>query len=251
MKKELVIAKFKEDMTWINQDAVINSYDKIYIYDKSLPSQYFNTCQSPYSDKVILNSLPNIGREAHTYLHHIIRNYDNLSDIVTFVQGKPFDHCQNFIERIQKIEEELKHPTNYKFIENDSLIYYSSLFHEHTHDYYSTCEFDGNIHQALPLKDSFMILFPDSKLIPLRFFYGGGAQFSMLKESILQHSKSFYLSAMNFAYYGKKSIQNWCDSYNKKEISEPAHVFERLWSLIFTNNLNALIKKGKFEEKTS
>lgn len=36
--------------------------------------------------------LPNIGREAHAYLHHIVARYDDLADVTVFVQGKPFDH---------------------------------------------------------------------------------------------------------------------------------------------------------------
>ena len=32
-------------------------------------------------------NLPNIGREAHTYLYHIINNYDNLADINVFLPG--------------------------------------------------------------------------------------------------------------------------------------------------------------------
>ena len=31
--------------------------------------------------------LPNIGRESHTYLHHIVSRYDTLADVTLFLQG--------------------------------------------------------------------------------------------------------------------------------------------------------------------
>lgn len=31
--------------------------------------------------------LPNVGREAHTFLHHILKNYDTLADVTFFVNG--------------------------------------------------------------------------------------------------------------------------------------------------------------------
>ena len=78
MSVRLVIAKYKEDVTWTNK---ITDH-KITIYDKS--------------DTPIINSikLPNIGRETHTFLYHIVENYDNLDDVTVFLQGNPFEHIQ-------------------------------------------------------------------------------------------------------------------------------------------------------------
>ena len=78
MSVRLVIAKYKEDVTWTNK---IKEH-KITVYDKS--------------DSPIINSikLPNIGRETHTFLHHIVENYDNLDDVTVFLQGNPFEHIQ-------------------------------------------------------------------------------------------------------------------------------------------------------------
>lgn len=72
---QIVIARFKEDVEWAAEFATLD----VIIYDKGDPD-------SP-------NALPNIGREAHTYLHHIIKNYDTLQDVTVFLQGNPFDHC--------------------------------------------------------------------------------------------------------------------------------------------------------------
>ena len=78
MSTRLVIAKYKEDISWINK---IKNHN-ITVYDKS---------EFPVKDSI---KLPNVGRECHTFLYHIVQNYDNLDDITVFLQGNPFEHIQ-------------------------------------------------------------------------------------------------------------------------------------------------------------
>lgn len=78
MSTRLVIAKYKEDISWINK---IKNHN-ITVYDKS---------EVPVEDSI---KLPNVGRECHTFLYHIVKNYDNLDDITVFLQGNPFEHIQ-------------------------------------------------------------------------------------------------------------------------------------------------------------
>lgn len=80
MTKELVVSYYKENLTWLNK---INDY-KITVYNKS-------DVEIPNTIK-----LNNVGREMHTYFHHIVNNYNNLSDWVFFTQGEPFDHVKNY-----------------------------------------------------------------------------------------------------------------------------------------------------------
>ena len=67
----IVVAQYEESVEWC-QDSAYAKFDK-YIYRKS-------------------HDLPNVGREAHTYVSHIIKHYDALDNITVFVQGNPFDH---------------------------------------------------------------------------------------------------------------------------------------------------------------
>ena len=39
-----------------------------------------------------VRTLPNVGRESHTYLTYVIENYDTLPDVITFSQGRIDDH---------------------------------------------------------------------------------------------------------------------------------------------------------------
>ena len=75
---DIIIARYKKDVSWVNQFK--NS--RIFIYDKS----------DEINDFI---KLPNFGRESHTYIYHIVNNYDNLSDYCCFLQDDPFDHMGN------------------------------------------------------------------------------------------------------------------------------------------------------------
>ena len=77
---EVVIAHFNEDLNWTEE---INNVFPITIYHKG---------SSPLFDGVI--QLPNVGREAHTFLTHIVTHYDSLADVTLFLQGNPLDHIK-------------------------------------------------------------------------------------------------------------------------------------------------------------
>jgi hypothetical protein len=90
MKKELIVAKYDKDVTWItqlNDDVEISVYRKDNILEDILKK-----------DNVKTYFLDNIGREMHTYFHHIYKNYNNLSDYIFFVQDYPFDHWEDVID---------------------------------------------------------------------------------------------------------------------------------------------------------
>jgi hypothetical protein len=78
MSVQYCVARYNEDVDWIVSAAVSAN---VLIYNKgarlNLPNELI---------------LPNVGRESHTYLHHIIENYDRLCDITVFTQAKINDH---------------------------------------------------------------------------------------------------------------------------------------------------------------
>jgi len=81
--KHLVVAYYYEDLEWLK---AINSFDRVFLYNK-------NTVDIPESI-----NLPNVGREAHTFIHHIVDNYNKLADITVFTQGNPFLHITKLKE---------------------------------------------------------------------------------------------------------------------------------------------------------
>jgi hypothetical protein len=87
MKTELVIARYNEDLSWIDK---LPKTIKITIYNKG-----------KHDIKYPFIELPNIGRESHTYLYHIINNYDSLAEQTIFCQGDSIFHSPDFINLIK------------------------------------------------------------------------------------------------------------------------------------------------------
>lgn len=75
----IIISRYNEDLKWTLEEP-FNQF-KYIVYNKGDNELFEKTAVLQ-----IIN-LPNVGRESHTYLHHIISNYDNLSDIVVFLPG--------------------------------------------------------------------------------------------------------------------------------------------------------------------
>lgn len=93
MTTDIVIAWYNEDINWINTDENIKNNSKVYCKNNE------NRIK-PYGIEYI--KLPNVGRESHTYILHIIEHYDNLADTTFFLQGKCTDHCANYLELIKE-----------------------------------------------------------------------------------------------------------------------------------------------------
>jgi hypothetical protein len=85
ISKGIIVAKYNEDIKWL--DGL--DFNK-FIYNKGKGK--------------VGTKLPNVGNEAHTYLYHIVNNYDNLDDINIFTQGNPFDHCKDFISKVNELD---------------------------------------------------------------------------------------------------------------------------------------------------
>ena len=79
LNSELVVSHYNEDLSWL--DSISSRFDKITIYHKG-------------TDQSFDNVLPNIGRESHTYLWHIVNANEYAANTV-FTQGNPSDHISD------------------------------------------------------------------------------------------------------------------------------------------------------------
>jgi len=78
LRTEVVLAHFAEDLGWVSQFIGKPNTD-IKIYSKA--------AELPHIAGVQAMPLPNVGRESHTFLHHIAHNYDKLADWTVFSQA--------------------------------------------------------------------------------------------------------------------------------------------------------------------
>lgn len=70
----LVVSRYRESVNWVDCFGTYTVYNKG--RDDLSAHHRANSVR-----------LPNVGREAHTYLHHIVENYDRLEDVMIFSQG--------------------------------------------------------------------------------------------------------------------------------------------------------------------
>eukprot|EP00466_Bigelowiella_natans_P010339 jgi/Bigna1/130770/aug1.12_g5478 len=71
---EVVLAQYDEDVSWIRKYQRPDLMFTIYSKGKNPPPS-------------AVEILPNVGRESHTFLHHIIKNYEKLADWTVFSQA--------------------------------------------------------------------------------------------------------------------------------------------------------------------
>ena len=76
---EIVIARYNEDLKW-TAELPFNNYQYT-VYNKGI-DENFEKCNV---DKII--NLPNVGRCDHTYLYHIVHNFNKLAPITIFIPG--------------------------------------------------------------------------------------------------------------------------------------------------------------------
>jgi hypothetical protein len=80
---DLVIARYNEDIDWL-KDYSKYKFNRIFIYNKGKKKD-LKDC--PLEVETIYKTLPNVGRCDHTYIYHIIHNYDTLASVTIFAKG--------------------------------------------------------------------------------------------------------------------------------------------------------------------
>jgi len=213
MNIDLIISRYNENLNWVHR--VASNIDRIYLYDKGVVDSNIGA----FSIK-----LPNVGREAHTFLHHIISQYDNLGDYNAFCQGDPIPHGgDQILHTINSIKK--------KTDEFDFLWLSNGLF---------VCDKMGlPQHSGLNINDFLNrvgIIDVEDNIA-----FAPGAQFIVNKKLILRHPKSFYEKLIT-----QFDDNLYLEDYRNKDICDGrpyytlACIFERIWEKIFKSNLNKI-----------
>ena len=254
MKTEIVVARYNENLDWLKK--IKKSKDlKITVYNKGK-----DDIDVPFIQ------LPNIGRESHTYLYHIINNYDNLADQTIFCQGDSIFHSPDFLELINKHRKQFEpiqpltawyRPDSLEslyfsippkpflektknvwikgcqihvnYVDNDFVTRYPYFYHDE-----GSVKFI-NINKELYNIDNMLKFNVErfrlkninlNKLVPIFF----SALFSVNKEVIRENSIDFYNNIMSILIYDVRSF---------KGINiDHGFALEKLWLLIFNYKKN-------------
>jgi hypothetical protein len=202
-KVQIVVARYNEDISWL-----LPYKDITVIYNKGEFNQLLNHFN-------IIN-LKNYGRESHTYLYHIINNYENLTEKIIFFQGKISDH------KILEIEDYFK---NNDFIGKFSELNIDTL--KNNIEHYGKWKKDyknGNMKLSSYTPYDWLTKIIgvdlDNNLDISKVVWG--ANFSLSRNLILNKPKIFY-----------ENILRYIDFHVNPE---EGHFLERTWYLIFNNN---------------
>lgn len=77
---QVVVSRYAEDVAWV---ACLGFRDVV-VYDKN---DRGDTSAGNPPPGAAVRKLPNVGREGHTYLYHIVTHYDSLADVTLFLPG--------------------------------------------------------------------------------------------------------------------------------------------------------------------
>lgn len=182
----LVVARYREPVGWC----------------RAFPHTVYN--KGPF----LLGStpLPNIGREAHTYLHHIVTHYDALDDVTVFLQGNPFDHSPHLLQQLATLGR-----PDFRCLSELLLRF------DHHSDWRDP---------DLPLKEFDEFLYGPGAP-PRLMVFGAGAQFAVSRERIRQKPKQFYETLL--ALVSRSPVPG-----SQLDTTTMPWVLERFWGEIFT-----------------
>ena len=209
MSNSLIISRFNEDISWLEEFSEF----KIIVYNKGkkLINKNFEN----------IIEISNVGRESHTWLYHIVKNYNNLDDVNIFLQGRIDDlECMAY----KNPNEYLKKINKHGFVASR----YGMLGPYHWdwnvgikyNPKYKTQWGNNEIKKSdIGFRGFSKTLFPK---IPLFVATSYGGCFAVKKESIKKYDINFYRNLLKTLSIHKNPIEG--------------HYLERLWCYMFTKN---------------
>lgn len=213
---DLVIARYNEDLEWVRAYNEKYRFSHIYVYNKGPNENFYKGA----NNIIVINS-PNVGRENHAYMSHIITHYSNLADITIFVQGSA-DQDNKVKRTTMAIDNTFKtYDSSFPAVATDDLK--TDFYDFKVDNYQSTNEANKELNPETnmqlstirPFGDWFTKWFGDIKIKGVTYT----GIFSASRQHIHNRSLQFYKSYM-------KNV----DSHSNPEAG---HYMERSWIAVF------------------
>lgn len=212
---EMVVSRYNEDLQWLKT----NPFD-------NYPAVIYNKGPNDNIDKTIKNitkivKIKNVGREAHTYLYHIIENYYNLAEITLFLPGSiPNGHKYN---KAKVLIENIEIHRDTVFVGSKRTDMKGDEYGTTLNSWDATDPTNNDINSEHALKPS--SIRPFGKWVEEHFpnvistTTSGFSIIGIARRDIIQHPIEYY----------KKIIKELENSSNP----ETGHYFERAWFAVF------------------
>lgn len=176
--REVVVSRCDEDTGWIAELKA----KSVVVYNKGKTGVH--------------NRLPNVGREAHTFFHHIVINYDTLADITFFLQGWPFDRSAGIIDGVNALG-------NFNFI-----------------------EFGTDILETGPIEEPMITFWNEIFKEPCPcapWPFRANSQFGVSADRIRKRPREFYLRCTHACLSGLRDVS----------VESMPYLFEQVWWKVF------------------
>jgi len=211
---EIVVSRYNENLEWLKEEP-FNKYP-IICYNKGPNEEFYK----PNGMKIV--TVENVGRCDHTYIYHIVNNYDNLSKHIMFLPGSC--NMPNKMNKARRWLSEIERTDQPVFIglQTQEGIQ-SELKDFQLDDWAASDEKNRVLNPESKLKLSsirpfgkwFQKFFKDVKAK----YYTLGGILGVGKENVMQHPKSYY--------------EDLLQELNDHSNPEVGHYFERSWAAIF------------------
>ena len=197
--KQIIIARYRENLHWTTfiQNVPYIVYDK---GDKLAEHYIPNIPTFPVQRfEGVRHAKSPTGRESHSYLYHIIMNYDKLADMNIFLQGNPIEFSSDAKKTLRPLFQSDFEGIDFLPLNGPLVI----------------CDKTASpLHRGIPIERVFKRLFKGG--CPDFFAYSWGAMFCVSKAYIKQRPLAFYEEMMQIVYEEPLS----------------GYVYERLWPAI-------------------
>lgn len=169
---ELVIAAYNRNYSWVRK---LPEGVKLTVYRKG------NRGHLKDGEIYIAQ---NVGRDVHTFFHHIVERYDSLSEYTFFVQDFPFDHVFNVLELLSG---------NEKLWDQEALMNVNGCwFFDTNYERILVCDSYGRPdHPGVMMDIGWMKVFPDTP-VPDKFEFVAAGHFIVSRDNILSKPKQYY-----------------------------------------------------------
>jgi len=211
---QVVVATYNEDMNWLKEEP-FNGLD-IICYNKG--KNDISQCHGP---KCKVLKLPNVGRCDHTYLHHIIENYNTLAPMTVFIPASWTDDRKKStaLELIEKARTYKK--TN---IPTTPVSQNDGVWGFQLDEWTSTNRKNKDMNETSLLQHCpqrpfgvwYKLNFPDTPLTHIQYT----GIFAVARDDIIKHPIERY-----------KNLIKYIDSHSNPEAG---HYIERAWHSIFS-----------------
>ena len=226
---DVVLAHYKEDLGWLS--SYLGKIDRLYLYckdvsdcKKGLPSDLKGT-------NLIIEYLPNEGRETNTYLYHILKYYNKLPDRTVFSMASLNGNWMrqlSFVYALADNKHEIKSCYGDRMFEKirsyRSTIGNKSSMSSHLGDgYKNTLVGDVTFVKEKSLED-WMLSHIKQDIFKKNCRYGQskhGAIFSVTRDDILSYSRETY--------------QDIFAENSGTDLMEAGYFMERIWRFMFAH----------------